>query len=87
MLVFHAVGAPAFAGCKQKPIAHVGDFGTPAPIQFAGALTPAQPINDRFDAQKLRLGILRILRAGQRTFRARAQLSLEIANLSIAAVL
>jgi len=65
MLVLAMVFAPAFAGGKDKPVAHVGDLGRPAAILFGQTLAPAQPLDDLPDLQEFGFRVLRIVRTGQ----------------------
>ena len=85
MLVLGVVLAPAFAGGKKEPVAHIGDFGRPAAILFRQAFAPPEAVNDGFDLQKLGLGILGIVRPGDRALGAGAQFLLEVADLGVGA--
>ena len=72
MLVLAVVFAPAFAGGKQEPVAHVRDLGRPAPVLVGGAFAPTEAVDDFLDLQELRLRVLGVVRAGKLTLCARA---------------
>ena len=74
VLVLAVVLAPALAGGKQEPVAHISDLRRPAPVLLRQSLAPAEALDDRFDLQKLGFGILLIVRAGQRAFGTGPQL-------------
>ena len=55
------VVAPALAGGENESVAHVGDLGCPATIQFRQADATTKTLNDGFDLQELRFRILAIV--------------------------
>ena len=77
------VVAPALAGGENECVAHVGDLGCPAAIQFRQADATTKTLNDGFDLQELRFRILTIVGTGKGTLGARAQLVLKIAYLGV----
>ena len=85
MLVLAVILAPAFAGSKTEPVAHVGDLAHPATVEFRLAFTPAEALDDVFDLQELGFGILCVIGAGECAFSAGAQIGLKVADVGVQA--
>ena len=83
--MFAVVFAPPFAGGKNKPVAHVGHFGGPAPIEVGISFTPLEAINDSPHLEEFGFGVLRVIRAGQRPFGAGSQLRLKVTDVGVGA--